>query len=74
MIERLCIQADLPKPRVGVMHSAMPNAFAMGRSPKTATVCATTVVLGWPLNLSSEATWSPCACVCATTSSYAETA
>ena len=45
MIERLCIQADLPKPRVGVMHSAMPNAFAMGRSPKTATVCATTGIM-----------------------------
>ena len=45
MIERLCIQADLPKPRVGVMHSAMPNAFAMGRSPKTETVCATTGIM-----------------------------
>jgi len=45
MIERLCIQADLPKPRVGVMHSAMPNAFAMGRSQKSATVCATTGIM-----------------------------
>ena len=49
MIERLCIQADLPKPRVAVMQSSMPNAFAMGRSQKHATVCATT----WILNLLS---------------------
>jgi len=45
MIERLCIQADLPKPKVAVMHSTMPNAFAMGRSQKTATVCATTGIM-----------------------------
>jgi heat shock protein HtpX len=31
-IERLCIQADLPKPRIYVVNSAMPNAFALGRS------------------------------------------
>ena len=45
MIERLCVQADLPKPKVAVMHSSMPNAFAMGRSPKSATVCATTGIM-----------------------------
>jgi heat shock protein HtpX len=45
MIERLCIQADLPKPKVAVMHTSMPNAFAMGRSPKNATVCATTGIM-----------------------------
>jgi heat shock protein HtpX len=45
MIERLCIQADLPKPRIGVMESQMPNAFAMGRSKKAATVCATTGIM-----------------------------
>jgi heat shock protein HtpX len=45
MIERLCIQADLPKPKVAVMHTPMPNAFAMGRSPKSATVCATTGIM-----------------------------
>jgi heat shock protein HtpX len=45
MIERLCIQADLPKPKVAVMHTAMPNAFAMGRSQKSATVCATTGIM-----------------------------
>ena len=44
-IERLCVQADLPKPRVAVVDTSMPNAFAMGRSQKTATVCATTGIL-----------------------------
>ncbi|HEU0250310.1 MAG TPA: zinc metalloprotease HtpX [Solirubrobacteraceae bacterium] len=46
IIERLCVQADLPKPRVCVMNTSMPNAFAMGRSQKKATVCATTGILG----------------------------
>ena len=45
MIERLCVQANLPKPRVCVMDTSMPNAFAMGRSQKSATVCATTGIL-----------------------------
>ncbi|MBA2262846.1 MAG: zinc metalloprotease HtpX, partial [Solirubrobacterales bacterium] len=31
MVERLCVQADLPKPRLGVVQTEMPNAFAMGR-------------------------------------------
>jgi heat shock protein HtpX len=45
IIERLCIQADLPKPRVAIVDSPMPNAFAIGRSRKHATVCATTGIL-----------------------------
>jgi heat shock protein HtpX len=45
MIERLCIQADIPKPRIAVAQTEMPNAFAMGRSQKNATVCATTGIL-----------------------------
>jgi heat shock protein HtpX len=45
IIERLCVQADLPKPRVCVMEHPMPNAFAMGRSQKKATVCATRGIL-----------------------------
>ena len=32
MIEKLCIQADLPKPRIAVADTPVPNAFAMGRS------------------------------------------
>jgi heat shock protein HtpX len=45
IIERLCIQANLPKPRVAIAQTPMPNAFAVGRSPKSATVCATTGLL-----------------------------
>jgi heat shock protein HtpX len=45
MIERLCVQADLPKPKVAVAQTSMPNAFAMGRSQKRATVCATTGIM-----------------------------
>jgi heat shock protein HtpX len=45
MIERLCIQADLPKPKIAVADTRMPNAFALGRSPKSATVCATTGIM-----------------------------
>src|SRR3954468_21210086 len=45
MVERLCIQADLPMPKVAVANTSMPNAFALGRSPKNATVCATTGIM-----------------------------
>jgi heat shock protein HtpX len=45
MIERLCVQADIPKPKIAVVSSPIPNAFAMGRSPKAATVCATTGIM-----------------------------
>jgi heat shock protein HtpX len=45
MVERLCVQADLPKPKVAVAQTSMPNAFALGRSPKSATVCATTGIM-----------------------------
>src|SRR2546421_3894188 len=45
MIERLSAQADLPKPRVAVADTDMPNAFAVGRSPRKATVCATTGIM-----------------------------
>jgi heat shock protein HtpX len=45
IIDRLCVQADLPKPRVAVWETSMPNACAMGRSQKSATVCATRGIL-----------------------------
>src|SRR5918997_700452 len=45
MIELLCIQADLPKPKVAVADTPVPNAFALGRSQKKATVCATTGIM-----------------------------
>jgi heat shock protein HtpX len=45
MIERLCVQADMPKPKVAIARTSMPNAFAMGRSKKSATVCCTTGIM-----------------------------
>jgi heat shock protein HtpX len=42
MVERLCAMASLPKPRIAVMETDVPNAFATGRSPKHAAVCVTT--------------------------------
>jgi len=45
IIERLCVQADLPKPKVGVIETSMPNACAMGRTKKATTVCATRGIL-----------------------------
>ena len=42
MVERLCAMADLPKPRVAVIDTDVPNAFATGRSPKHAAVAVTT--------------------------------
>jgi len=35
MVERLSVLADVPKPRVAVMPTSIPNAFATGRSPAT---------------------------------------
>jgi heat shock protein HtpX len=45
IIDRLCAMADMPKPKVAVADSDVPNAFATGRSPKRAVVCATTGIM-----------------------------
>jgi heat shock protein HtpX len=42
MVERLCAMADLPKPKVAIVDTDVPNAFATGRSPKHAAVAVTT--------------------------------
>ena len=42
MIDRLCAMADLPKPRVAVIDTDVPNAFATGRTPKHSAVAVTT--------------------------------
>jgi heat shock protein HtpX len=42
MVERLCAMSELPKPRIAVMDTPVPNAFATGRSPKHAAVAVTT--------------------------------
>ncbi len=41
MVERLCAMADLPKPRIAVVPTDVPNAFATGRNPKNAVVAVT---------------------------------
>ena len=42
MVERLCALADLPKPRIAVIETDVPNAFATGRNPKNSAVAVTT--------------------------------
>lgn len=41
IVDRLCLLADMPKPRVAVAETDLPNAFATGRNPSHAVVCAT---------------------------------
>jgi heat shock protein HtpX len=41
MVERLCAMADLPKPRLAVIPTDVPNAFATGRNPKNSVVAVT---------------------------------
>ena len=45
MIDRLCVLADMPKPRVAIADTDLPNAFATGRSPQRSAVCVTTGIL-----------------------------
>ncbi|MQA05321.1 MAG: zinc metalloprotease HtpX [Streptosporangiales bacterium] len=45
MIDRLCAMADMPKPKVAIADSHIPNAFAIGRSPKKSVVCASTGIM-----------------------------
>ncbi len=45
IVENLCIGAGIPMPKVYVIDDSAPNAFATGRDPKHAVVCATTGIL-----------------------------
>lgn len=45
IIERLAAMADLPKPRVAIAASRMPNAFATGRGPKSSVIAVTTSLM-----------------------------
>jgi heat shock protein HtpX len=46
IVDRLCLLADMKKPRVGVAEIDVPNAFATGRSPSHAVICATRGLMG----------------------------
>jgi heat shock protein HtpX len=50
VVDRICALADMPKPRVAIAPSRMPNAFATGRNSKTAVICATSSLLDGRLN------------------------
>jgi heat shock protein HtpX len=50
VIDRICALADMPKPRVAIAQSPMPNAFATGRSSKTAVICVTSSLMDGRLN------------------------
>jgi len=45
IVERLCLQANIPMPKLAIVQTPMPNAFAVGRSPSSSTVCVTTGLL-----------------------------
>src|SRR5436305_777796 len=45
ILERLALQADLPMPQIAISDLDIPNAFALGRSPRHATVCVTKALL-----------------------------
>jgi heat shock protein HtpX len=45
IVDRLCALADMPKPRVAIAETYMPNAFATGRNADHAVVCATRGIL-----------------------------
>jgi heat shock protein HtpX len=44
-VEKLCKEADLPLPKIAIMQSPVPNAFATGRSPKHAVVACTDSIM-----------------------------
>src|SRR5215510_13960423 len=45
IVDRLCALADMPKPRVAIANSPMPNAFATGRNANKAVLCVTTSLM-----------------------------
>jgi len=46
MVENLVARVNLPKPRIAVINTNIPNAFATGRSPRSSVVAVTTGLMG----------------------------
>ncbi|BDC36266.1 MAG: zinc metalloprotease HtpX [Candidatus Methanoliparum thermophilum] len=45
IVSRLCINADIPKPKIAIVQSSIPNAFATGRNSKRAVVAVTAALM-----------------------------
>lgn len=45
IVENVANRAELPKPKIALIHSATPNAFATGRNPKNGVVAVTTGIM-----------------------------
>ena len=45
MVAKLCKEAELPMPKIAIMKSPMPNAFATGRNPSHAVVACTDSIM-----------------------------
>jgi heat shock protein HtpX len=45
IVSRLCAIAGLPMPRIAIVNTSMPNAFATGRNQKNAVVAVTTGIM-----------------------------
>jgi heat shock protein HtpX len=46
IVDRVCALADMPKPRIAIARSPLPNAFATGRNADKAVLCVTTGLMG----------------------------
>jgi heat shock protein HtpX len=58
VVSRLCALANMPKPKVAIANTDIPNAFATGRNPKNSVVCVTTGLLRRLTNQEVEAVLS----------------
>jgi len=45
IVDRVCALADMPKPRIAIAPSRLPNAFATGRNADKAVLCVTTEMM-----------------------------
>jgi heat shock protein HtpX len=46
IVDRVCALADMPKPRVAISDTRLPNAFATGRNADKSVLCVTTGLIG----------------------------